>query len=96
MGKRNFLEKMLEELKDSWELWNALLVLLRNDELDDQTIDNLIGVIEDSLNKVEDLQSRRKIQKWIDAMKRMRDREMHDKAEDALRLADLDGLIENI
>jgi hypothetical protein len=38
-------------------------VLLRNDELDDQTIDNLIGVMEDSLNKVEDLQSRRKIQK---------------------------------
>jgi len=96
MGKRNFLEKMLEELKDSWELWNALLVLLRNDELDDQTIDNLIGVMEDSLNKVEDLQSRRKIQKWIDAMKRMRDREMQDKAEDALRLADLDGLIESI
>ena len=96
MGKRNFLEKILEELKDSWELWNALLVLLRNDELDDQTIDNLIGVMEDSLNKVEDLQSRRKIQKWIDAMKRMRDREMQDKAEDALRLADLDGLIESI
>jgi hypothetical protein len=29
-------------------------------------------------------------------MKRMRDREMQDKAEDALRLADLDGLIESI
>ena len=96
MEKKEMLEKMFEKLADSWALWKAILVLLRNDELDDETIDNLIGVMETELAKVDDIQSKRKIMKGIEAMKRMKQKEFDEKCEDERRLADLDSLIENI
>lgn len=96
MQKKEFLEKILEKLADSWSLWKAILVLLKNDELDEETVNNLVDVMEESLAKVEDLQAKKKIMKGIEAMKKMRQIEMDEKIKDNSRLEDLDNLIDSI
>lgn len=96
MQQKVLLEKILEKIADSWPLWQAILVLLKNDELDEETINNLIAVMEDSLAKAEDIQAKRKIEKGIEAMKKMRQIEMDEKIKDNNRLEDLDNLIDSI
>ena len=63
MSKKEFLINILEYIGESWELGNALLILLKNDELNDEMMTKLIDIMEDSLKTVEDEQSRERIRK---------------------------------
>ncbi len=63
MSKKEFLIRVLEHIGDSWKLGNALLILLKNDELNDEQMSKLIGIMEDSLKSVEDEQDRERIRK---------------------------------
>ena len=93
MSKKEFLIKVLEHIWDSWEIGKALLVLLKNDELNDEVMTKLINIMEDSLKTVENEQSRKKIEKWIQLLK---ERELKVKMEDEDELLELDKLLWDI
>lgn len=96
MNKKNLLKKIFGKLADSWALWQAILLLLENEDLDDATIDNLINVMEAELVKVENIQSKRKMKKGIESLKRLKQDEFNKTKQDEHRLDELNTLIENI
>ena len=65
MSKKEFLVKVLERIGDSWKLGNALLILLKNDELNDEQTSKLVSIMEDSLKSVEENKMIKRIWKRI-------------------------------
>ena len=93
MSKKEFLVKVLERIGDSWKLGNALLILLKNDELNDEQISKLVSIMEDSLKSVEDEQDRERIRKWIQLLK---DREQNDQKNMEKDLQAIENLLDDI
>lgn len=93
MSKKEFLINILEYIGESWELGHALLILLKNDELNDEMMSKLIDIMEDSLKTVEDEQAREKIRKWIQLLK---DREQHEQMETDKEITSIEDLLDNM
>ncbi len=93
MSKKEFLIKVLEYIWDSWELGNALLILLKNDELNDEMMTKLINIMDESLKTVEDEQAREKIRRWIQLLK---DREENDQMETDKEITSIENLLDNM
>ncbi len=93
MSKKEFLVKVLEYIGDSWELGNALLILLKNDELNDEMMTKLINILDDSLKTVENEQTKEKIKKWIQLLK---DREQCEQKNMEKDLQVIENLLDNI
>ena len=70
-----------------------LLILLKNDELNDEQMSKLIGIMEDSLKSVEDEQDRERIRKWIQLLK---DREQDDQKNMEKDLQVIEDLLKDI
>lgn len=93
MSKKEFLIKVLEYIWDSWKVGNALLVLLKNDEFNDEMMTKLINLLEDSLKSVENEQDRIKMEKWI---KLLKERENDDQRSVEKDLTAIESLLEDI
>lgn len=97
MTKKDYLLKVLEKIWDARPLWKALLVLWKNWELDDGTINSLIWFMEEELEKTKDEVKKAKIKEWIVYMKEMKEMEAKEKAENDTRLSEIEDLFnENI
>lgn len=96
MSKNEMLLKILEKIWDAWPLWKILLVLWKNWELWDDIIDWLIEIMEEALSKVDDSQQKNKIEKWIQALKKMKEQEEKERAKDDKRIEEIENIIENI
>jgi hypothetical protein len=96
MSKNEMLLKILEKIWDAWPLWKILLVLWKNWELWDDIIDWLIEIMEEALSKVDDSQQKNKIEKWIQALKKMKEQEEKERAKDNKRVEEIENIIENI
>jgi len=92
MTKWDYLIKVLEKIWDARPLWEILLVLWKNWELNNDQIDWLISFMEEELAKTKDIEAKKKIQRWIDAMKRMKDLEAKEQMENNERLSEIESL----
>lgn len=95
MTKKDYLIKVLEKIWDARPLWQALLVLWKNWELDDNTIDSLIWFMEEELEKTQDEVKKIKIREWIAHMKKMKEMEAKEKMENNMRLSEIEDLIDD-
>ena len=93
MTKKEFLEKILEPFEDTWPLWKALLILLKNDELEWSSIDSLVQIMEESMKSVESDLDKERIQRWIDLLKR---REELDNKKNESDLSELESMLDTI
>lgn len=92
MTKCDYLIKVLEKIWDARPLWKILLILWKNWELNNDQIDWLILFMEEELKKTKDIEAKKKIQKWIDDMKRMKDLEVKEQMENNERLSEIESL----
>lgn len=92
MTKWDYLIKVLEKIWDARPLWEILLVLWKNWELNNDQIDWLISFMEEELAKTKDIEAKKKIQRWIDAMKRMKELEAKEQMENNERLSEIESL----
>lgn len=96
MSKKDFILNILEKIWDARPLWKILLVLWKNWELDDKMIDGLVVIMWDALKNTKDLQQKHKIEKWIKALNKLKEKEKQWLLEDEKRLSEIEDIIQNI
>ena len=92
MNKKDFVLNVLEKIWDAWPLWKILLVLWKNWELDNDQIDGLVSFMKEELKKTKDIVAKEKIQRWIDAMNRLKDLEAKEQMKNDERLSEIESL----
>lgn len=93
MWNKEFLIKILEAVGEERELWNAILVLLKEDELDWDAIDKISKIMVESIAAVENKQIKEKILRWVKLLK-AREKADNEKNEKAVK--ELEDMIDSI
>lgn len=96
MDKKEYLIKILTRLESVWDLAKWLKLLVENWNFDNDMLETLINSVQQAVNKTKNSLEKQKLQKWLDAMKWMREMEEESKIRDEKDLEDLDRILENI
>lgn len=95
MNKKEYLSKILAQLEPVWNLASWLKILVEEWNLSDDLLDTLIEAVQWAVNTVSDDLAKQKLQKWLDAMKKMKEMENESREEDERELAELDRMIQS-
>lgn len=95
MSKKEYLIKILEQLEPIWDLAKGLKIVVEEWALWDDVLDILIWAVEAGINSAKSEVAKQKMQKWLDALQKMKEMEEESKMQDEKDLADLDSLIDS-
>lgn len=93
MDKKEYLQKILTQLEPVRDLAAWLNILLEEWNLWDDVLDVLINAIQWAVNTAKTSLAKQKLQKWLDAMEKMRQMETESKTQDERDLVELDRMI---
>lgn len=96
MDKREYLLKVLSYLEPVWGLAKWLKILVERWNFDDSMLNVLMDAVEWAISTAKSDFDKEKLQKWLDAMKKMRELEEKSLVEDEKDLADLDLVLDDI
>ena len=96
MDKREYLLKILSYLEPVWGLAKWLKILVERWNFDDSMLNVLMDAVEWAISTAKSDFDKEKLQKWLDAMKKMRELEEKSLVEDEKDLADLDLVLDDI
>ena len=96
MDKREYLLKILSYLEPVWGLAKWLKILVERWNFDDSMLNILIDAVEWAISTAKSDFDKEKLQKWLDAMRKMRELEEKCLVEDERDLADLDLMLDDI
>lgn len=96
MSKKEYLSKILVQLEPIWNLAKWLRILVEQWDLDDNILDTLIDAVQWAVNTAKTEVARQKLQRWLDAMEKMREMEIESRLQDERDLAELDRMLEII
>lgn len=96
MDKKEYLLKILTQLEPIWNLAKWLKILVEQWHLDDNLLDIITQAVEGAVHTVKDELAKKKLQRWLDILQRLRQREAESRAQDEKELAELDKMIEEI
>ena len=96
MDKREYLLKVLSYLVPVWGLAKWLKILVERWNFDDSMLNVLMDAVEWAISTAKSDFDKEKLQKWLDAMKKMRELEEKSLVEDEKDLADLDLVLDDI
>ena len=92
MDKKALVIKVLEKLSPTRDLADGIIALLTNAQVDEQTIDGLISIINKSIHTVQSKQDASILQKSLDALHKIQDMQANDGTSDAELQAILDRI----
>jgi hypothetical protein len=93
MWNKEFLVKILEAVGDERELWHAILVLLKEDELDSNAIDEISKIMISSISTIKNKHIKDRILKWVELLKA---REKAANLKDEKAVQELEDIIDSI
>ena len=96
MDKKEYLLKILTKLESIWNLAKWLKILVEQWHLDDNLLDTITQAVEWAVHTVKDELAKKKLQKWLDALQRLKQMEEESRAKDEQELAKLDKMLEEI
>ena len=77
--KKQLLIKVLTKLKPYRNLAEGILALIESSYVDNQTIDGIIRLINQSMKRVKKARQKVAMQKWLALVQRIKDREEKEK-----------------
>ncbi len=92
MDKKALVIKILDKLSPKRDLADGIIALLTNAQVDEQTIDGLIHIINKSIHTVQSKQDASVLQKSLDALHKIQDMQANDETSDAELQAILDRI----
>ncbi len=92
MDKKALVIKVLDKLSATRDLADGIIALLTNTQVDEQTIDWLIHIINKSMHTVQSQQNASALQKSLDALHKIQDMQANDWTSDAELQAILDTI----
>jgi hypothetical protein len=93
MNKKEYLQKILTQLEPIRDLAWWLKILVEEWNLGDDVLDVLINAIQWAVNTAKTDLARQKLQKWLDAMEKMKQMETESRTQDERDLWELDRII---
>lgn len=96
MNKKDYIGQVLDKLWVYWPIARWLKVLLKQDKLDEAQISWLISIFEHAISEASDKTQKEKLQKWVDAIKKLQSLEEEQTKQDAKDIEELDKILENI
>lgn len=95
MNKKEYLQKILTQLEPIRDLAWWLRILVEEWNLGDDVLDVLINAIQWAVNTAKTDLAKQKLQKWLDAMEKMKEMETESRMQDEKDLEELDNLIDS-
>lgn len=95
MTKKDYLIKILEQLEPVRDLASWLKIVVEEGALWDDVLDTLIGAVESGIHSVKSEVAKEKMQKWLDALEKMKEMEKQSELEDEKELAELDKILDS-
>ena len=95
MDKKEYLQKILTQLEPIRDLAKWLKILVDEWNLWDDILDILINAVQWAVNTAKSEVDKKKLQKWLDALNKMKQMEEESKMQDEEDLEELDKLINN-
>jgi len=96
MTKKEYLLKILGQLEPIRDLAKWLELLIEQWNLWDDTLDVLINAVQWAVSTAKSELDKKKLQKWLDALQKMKQMEEESKMQDEKDLEELDKMLENI
>lgn len=96
MDKKEYLQKILTQLEPIRDLAKWLKILVDEWNLGDDILDILINAVQWAINTAKSELDKQKLQKWLDALNKMKEMEEESKMQDEKDLKELDEMLENI
>ena len=93
MDKKEYLQKILTQLEPIRDLATGLKILVNEWNLWEDVLDILINAVQWAVNTAKTDLARQKLQKWLDAMEKMKQIENESKSQDEKDLSELDRMI---
>lgn len=75
MNKREYLVRLLETIKDVWDPAEGFLIVLKAWGFDDDIVDTLIRIIEESIKETKDTLEKKKLEWSIVVLEKLRSME---------------------
>lgn len=95
MDKKEYLQKILTQLEPIRDLAKWLKILVDEWNLWDDILEVLINAVQWAVSTASDEMAKKKLQKWLDALEKMKQMEEESKMQDEKDLAELDELIDS-
>lgn len=96
MDKKEYLQKILTQLEPIRELAKWLKILVEEWNLGDDVLDILINAVQWAVNNAKSELDKEKLQKWLDALNKMKEMGEESKMQDEKDLEELDKMLANI
>ena len=96
MDKKEYLQKILTQLEPIRDLAKWLKILVDEWNLGDDILEILINAVQWAINTAKSELDKQKLQKWLDALNKMKEMEEESKMQDEKDLEELDKMLENI
>lgn len=96
MEKKDFVLKILDTIKDSWDMAPGLKILVESNALDDKTIDTLVSVFREAAANTENMQAKQALEKWASMIEDLHQKEEVEHEHDLADLAELEEMFKNI
>ena len=95
MTKKEYLLKILEQLESIRDLAKWMKILVEQWHLWDDILDILIEAVQWAVSTAKSEVDKQKLEKWLDALQKMKQMEQESKMQDEKDLAELDSLIDS-
>jgi len=95
MDKKEYLQKILTQLEPIRDLAPGLKILVNEWNLWDDILDILINAVQWAVSTAKSEMDKKKLQKWLDALNKMKQMEEESKMQDEKDLEELDNLIDS-
>lgn len=96
MDKKEYLQKILTQLEPIRDLAKWLKILVEEWNLWNDILDILINAVQWAINTAKSELDKQKLQKWLDALNKMKEMEEESKMQDEKDLEELDKMLANI
>ena len=96
MDNKKYLIKILTQLEPIWNLAKWLRIFVEQWHLDNNILDIITQAIEWALHATKDKLAKQKLQKWLNALQKLREMEAESRKKDEEDLAELDRMLEEI
>lgn len=95
MNKKEYLSKILGQLESVWSLASGLKILVDEWNLGDDLLDTLIEAVQWAVHTAKSDLAKKKLERWLEAMEKMKEMEKKSLEEDEKDLVELDKMLEN-
>lgn len=95
MDKKEYLLKVLTQLEPIRDLAAGLKILVNEWNLWDNVLDVLINAVQWAVNTAKTEVAKNRLQKWLDAMEKMKQMETESRMQDERDLSELDRMLDN-